>query len=206
MTAGGGPDTEGLPAAEAARRFERGRIGGRDPANAAGDGPARTTANSFWVVEGRRTCQVCRHTFRVGDMVLVEHGGGGQPPLVRHHSHQLPCSGEVVAAEPIDEDRAARFYAAVDEQNPLKQGEIAVRLRPGDPLVADLPLRARCAGCGHTLRPFEVVVLCPCDLAMPRCRLPVHHDPSRGLDCLDNWLLGKTPEHCPMSYRKLGKP
>jgi len=186
------------------QRFRFGRLRGLDPTNSA-DGPAKTTANSFWVVEGRRTCDVCRHTFRVGDTVLVNQRDNDQPPQVRHHSYELPCSGEIVAGKAIDEESAARFYAAVDDHNPLKEGEIAIRLRPGNALVADLPLRARCAGCGHTLRPFEVVVLCPCDIVKPRCRLPVHHDPARGSDCLANWLLGSTPEHCPTTFRKLAR-
>ncbi len=180
--------------------FDRGRQHGMDRTNSGADGPAVTTAASFWVAEGgSRVCPVCRHTFRIGERVWVDHAVAGKPARVVHASRELPCHGETVEGGTDDPELAARFFAAVDASNPLKGG---VRLKADSPQVAKLVHRVKCAGCGHSLRPLEVIVFCPCDPEKPRCRLAVHNDRARGVSCFDEWLTGRPLEHCPMSYRK----
>ncbi|CAL9565655.1 hypothetical protein SUDANB95_04684 [Actinosynnema sp. ALI-1.44] len=193
-----GERSTGQPAAEDG--FTEGLRRGVDRTNSGVDGPAVTTANSFWVAGGQQVCPVCRHTFRVNDRVHVQHATADGGARVVHASEELPCHGDATVGQRDDPALATEFYAAIDRLDALNQ--VAQRLNPGSWMVANLPKRVRCAGCGHSLRPFEAVVLCPCDETAPKCKLPVHHDPARGLDCRDRWLLNKKLAHCPMSYRK----
>ncbi|WP_309111536.1 hypothetical protein [Saccharothrix sp.] len=180
--------------------FNEGLRRGQDRTNSGVDGPAVTTANSFWVAGGQQVCPVCRHTFRINDRVHVQHATADGAARVVHAGEELPCHGDAAVGQQDDPAMTAEFYAAIDKLDALNQ--VAKRLKPTSWMVADLPKRVRCAGCGHSLRPFEAVVLCPCDETAPKCKLPVHHDPARGLDCRDRWLLNKKLVHCPMSYRK----
>ncbi len=48
-------------------------------------------------------------------------------------------------------------------------------------------LHRRCAVCGHTFRPGDQVVICPCDPVSPRCRAAVHRDLLKQIHCWELW-------------------
>jgi hypothetical protein len=119
--------------------FTEGMRRGVDRTNSGVDGPAVTTANSFWVAGGQQVCPVCRHTFRVNDRVHVTHGTGGSAARVVHASDELPCHGDATGGQQDDPALTTEFYAAIDRLDPLNQ--VAKRLKPTSWLVADLPKR-----------------------------------------------------------------
>lgn len=183
---------------DAARRFERGRRRGRDPANTGADGEAVTTSDSIWLAD---FCEECGHTFRQGDKVLVEYG---PPLLVRHHTPALPCSRAIESAsEAADDHDAEIFHRALDAANPPPSGMLTERLLPGHPLLVSVRPRLHCAFCSKTFRPFEMAVLCPCSPEAPKCKLGVHRDPGRGNDCYDAWIANGRLSRCPTSFQKL---
>lgn len=187
--------TEEIPAG--VRAFERGVRHGRDPVNSGADGPALTTNDSFWLADW---CQVCGHTFRETDKVYVTHG---PPPVIRHHSPTLPCSGLVEDYDEPDDELLQVFHAAVDAANPPPPDTNTVRVLPGHPLLATVIPRRQCAFCGDSFRPFESAVLCPCSPAEPVCQLGVHRDPSRGNNCFDDWTGNGPLRTCPTTFKKV---
>jgi hypothetical protein len=53
--------------------------------------------------------------------------------------------------------------------------------------------RHACRVCGHTCRPLDQVVICPCDPLQPCCRVAVHRDMFKQLYCYDHWRQGADP-------------
>lgn len=179
--------------------FEQGLAAARDPANraAVSGGLAVTTRDSLWFY---RHCPICAHSFRDGDQVRITADGE-----VRHHSALLPCSGETVAdtARPAE---LAAFFAGLDATWPPPAGLTLHRLETGHPLLAEPQgrlTRHACAVCGHTLRPHDQVVVCPCRPEQPMCRIAIHRDPMHGLNCWDAWCPEGRPHHCLATSRPL---
>ncbi|TKD03189.1 hypothetical protein [Polyangium fumosum] len=186
---------------EAALReaFDRGLGKGRDPTRkepAAGGG-TRTTIRSPWL---GKTCTHCGHTFRRGD--AVDPAGAARDEV--RHGEVCPDE-ETISASASSREREA-FYAGVASAHPPPEGLPLVRLLPGDPRLAapgGAGRRPSCVICGHTLRPFDEVVVCPCSPEAPLCRGAVHRDAIRTMYCFDEWQKSKIGQHCPVTSRKL---
>lgn len=189
-------------------RFERGLASAMDPFNNTafnGGGTAVTTPRSFWL---HRTCEICAHTFRVGDEVHV-----GEDGRVQHSSGLLPCArGDRGAAAPFKE--SADFFAGLYEAWPPPKNLPIIRLDAASPLVA-APYagfrRHACAVCGHTLRVNDHVIICPCSLDEPLCQTAIHSDRVNGLPCLESWnpginQQGNEQRYCPITLRRLDDP
>lgn len=179
--------------------LQAGEAAARDPANAptvVTGGRATTTLRSPWL---HLRCRVCGHTFRTGDEVEIEDGAAV------HASAMLPCAGAADAATPADPDTNA-FFAGLDETWPPPRDLPVVRLEAGHFLLAP-PVagfrRRTCAVCGHTFRPHDHVVFCPCFPQAPRCQVAIHRDPIHGLHCWEDWNPGAHRLHCPATSREL---
>ncbi|WP_250287140.1 hypothetical protein [Frankia sp. CiP1_Cm_nod2] len=70
--------------------------------------------------------------------------------------------------------------------------------RPGPGLDA-----AGCLVCGHTFRPGEQVVVCPCGMYREVCVAAVHRDPVAGLTCWDDWRPDGGLTHCPVTLNRV---
>jgi hypothetical protein len=182
--------------------FEQGLLAGAESHSLPTGDSARITATSRWL---NRRCGRCNHTFRRGDPVRVDPGSGD----VRHLDPATHCGSDAddVAASPA----AEAFIAGLLQAWPAA-GEVPVfRLAEGDLQVATPgagPLAMTCLVCGHTFRPGDYVVVCPCaqDVDDPRrafCSVSVHRDPARGLNCWDDWLPAGRPRRCPRTVEKL---
>lgn len=176
--------------AEIRAAFRAGEAAARDPINrtAVRGGTAITTLQSPWLYHH---CPVCAHTFRLDDPVFIDDQGS-----VRHHSAALPCSGQrfAHAAAPTE---VTAFYRGLDRAWPPPPGIALHRLDSGHPLLglADTK-RHQCSFCGHTLRPHDQVVICPCSPKAPKCQVVLHRDPMHGLTCWDAWCPDDQPTHC----------
>jgi len=175
--------------------FSRGLAKGKDPTRQ-GEGTASvTTLRSPWL---GRACARCAHTFRRGDRVLpsadgeASHAGAGAGG----------CPDEQSAIEEASPERAA-FYAGVAAAYPPPPGLPLERIRPRPPSPGP-PARPTCAVCGHSLRPFDEVVVCPCQPDAPLCKAAVHRDAIRALYCWDEWSKSALARYCPATSRKLG--
>ncbi|MDJ0837765.1 MAG: hypothetical protein QNK37_14715 [Acidobacteriota bacterium] len=185
---------------EVKREFEVGIAEAMDPSGVIttpGENQVTTHA-STWVYD---TCITCGHSFRVGDEVQIDEQGA-----VRHHSALLPCAGDGKSAELGEEARTVlkEFFEGLDEVRPPPKHLPIIRLEDGHLLTAP-PLgqmkRRGCAFCGHTFRPGDHVIVCPCNPGDPRCILAIHRDPMHGLNCWETWNPGSALEYCPMSSR-----
>lgn len=192
--------------------FERGALRGRDPESSEGarearGGAAVTSLRSSWL---GRPCGRCGHTFRRGDGVVVS----PEREVIHAWDGALSCPGEVRGAGRVKErggeqargDERAAFYAGVARAYPPPAELPIVRLAPDHPLVApSAPVfrRAACALCGHSLRPFDEVVICPCSPDAPLCSGAVHRDPLRTLYCWDEWQKSHLGRFCPVTSRRL---
>lgn len=173
--------------------FERGLTGAADEENVgafASGGEAVTTLRSYWL---HQFCPRCRHTFRLGDTVVIE----GRS-TVRHA--EMRCADaeqeSAVSAE------VARFFAGVDETWSPPEDVPIVRLDPSHLLLAPPTAgfrRHTCVVCSHTLRLHDHVVICPCGPRDPICSVAVHRDPVHGLHCWDSWTGGRTRAYCPVT-------
>jgi len=159
-----------------------------------------TTLRSPWL---HQRCDVCGHSFRLGDTVLA---------LPRRRAlHAMPglrCASASPAASPAanpaanpatspktaapesPSSRAASFYDGLISAWPMPDEVPLTRLEAGHPLLAPPHRghgRAACRVCGHTFRPLDLVVICPCDPLNPRCRAAVHRDVLKQLHCWDLW-------------------
>lgn len=185
------------PEAQLKTRFELGLAAARDPVNrgALRGGPAITTLQSPWLF---RHCPVCAHSFRIGDPVLID-----VDHSIRHDSALLPCSGRQVAAPPRPAE-ISDFFTGLDAAWPPPPGLKLHRLQPGHELLAlrgsERPI---CAYCGHSLRPHDQIVICPCRPAHPMCRIALHRDPMNGLNCWDAWCPDGKPTYCLATSRPL---
>jgi hypothetical protein len=83
-----------------------------------------------------------------------------------------------------------------------------VRLAPHAPQVArpDMgPNAPTCLVCGHTFRPGEHVVVCPCGMHRESCVAAVHRDPVAGLSCWDDWQPGGILTRCPVTLKRVDR-
>lgn len=197
-------DPTGAPGATGtAAAFHAGYQSGRDPLGRPAAGHARTTIDSAWLYGP--PCAECGHTFREDDPVWIELADDGRIGTVVHHSEALPCRDGAATGEHINPEAAREFLNGL--RAGIGTGTHVRRLLPGHSLLAD-PVRTgqrreACMVCGHSLRPYESVVICPCDPDARRCRLAVHQDPVRGLPCYDEYYPDGKVKHCPMNHRKL---
>jgi hypothetical protein len=181
--------------------FEHGIASALDPANAGvvRGGQAVTTLLSRWL---HLRCPSCGHTFRPGDEVDVSADG-----TVRHQSALLPCAGGGTA-ESIASAASSEFFRGLDEAWPPPEDMPVVRLERGHPLLAP-PLAAfrrhACVICGHTLRLYDSVILCPCSPWEPICSVAIHRDPLHGLHCWEAWRLEDERRHCPVTSRLIDR-
>jgi hypothetical protein len=178
------------------RGFDAGLLAGADPLNGnalAGD-VAHTTIESFWL---HHPCPVCRHTFRIGDEVVVDRD-------VQHVSDGVRCGVE--ERETRRHDGVREFFRGLSSTIPPSERAVVRYLQPGDELIAP-PVhgfsRSQCAICGHTFRPYDTVVICPCRPERPLCRTAIHHDPSRGMHCWIDWNSQSSHSYCLTTSRKL---
>jgi hypothetical protein len=182
--------------------FERGEAAGRDPdttvTGSSDGGIAITTIRSAWLFT---KCPECKHTFRRGDRVRIEYVQGKR--RVRHAGALLPCSGNSVPEDYSAND--CNFFEGLIQAWPPPKN--LVRLARGHPLLLGpengMPQRIFCKVCGHTFRPHDQVVICPCSPSESKCGLAVHQDPVTGLHCLTDWDPAAStgepvpPEYCP---------
>jgi len=181
--------------------FFRGVAAGQDPATAAAlqGGRADTNLRSPWL---QRRCVRCGHTFRLKDVVEPHPTGG-----FVHAAGTVICSEPGAPAPAADALREA-FQAGVRSGSPPPPDLPVVSLGPGHPLL-DPPTpafrRKACSICGHTFRPGDQVVICPCNPDQPvgGCAAGVHRDPVRQLFCWDEWSRSKIGGYCPVTSRKL---
>ncbi len=192
------PDCAGAPLADShainiQTVFEQGLAAGLDPDSPArpptfmedpGDRKTITNLRSRWL---HQRCKVCGHSFRLSDEVLIR--GNGR---VVHDMLGLRCGGERAGEDDANESEdRAQFFMGLDAAWPMPADAPVVLLEAGHPLLAP-PLqghsRASCRVCGHTFRPYDQVVVCPCSPHAPRCQAAVHRDLLRQLHCWDEWM------------------
>ncbi len=177
--------------------FQIGVTNAMDPVNKAiREGQAITTLRSSWL---HQRCKICGHTFRPGDEVNISRDG-----TVLHNFALLPCAGEKNTTPGRSED-TSEFFQGLDAAWPSPNLTVR-RLDEGDPLLAPPHSgfrRFTCAVCGHTLRVYDQVILCPCHPDAPLCKIAIHRDPINGLHCWDDWKPGEYLIHCPATSRKL---
>lgn len=143
-----------------------------------------TTLRSAWLCH---RCPVCGHSFRVGDRVrhvaqgCTVHAIPGLCPTAAEAAVEPEAGGDIL--------RDA-FLAGLERACPLPTNVPVHRLVRGHNLLAPpapgLP-RHYCRVCGHTFRPGEIVIICPCHPDAPKCRVGVHRDHIRNLWCWDEW-------------------
>lgn len=174
----------------AADEFQRGVLCGRDPNNAetVQGGVATTSLRSPWL---HQRCGRCDHSFRRGDRVELLASGA-----VVHTEGTGFCrsDGEATTTAVADE-----FFAGFVAGCPPRSGKV-VRLMPKDPALVRGPFgRKRCAVCGHTLRPYDEVIVCLCQPDAPRCAAMVHHDPVHQMPCTQDWADRAGKRSCPVT-------
>ncbi|GAA1392559.1 hypothetical protein GCM10009639_24420 [Kitasatospora putterlickiae] len=187
--------------------FDAGMAEGLDPQEergAHGD-QALTHVSSPW---NHRLCGTCGHSFRRGDRVRL---GSGAADVV--HLDRGPGCGAAGGPGPgaaADPDAVAEFGAGLLEAWPPLDGVPVEAVAPGDPRIADRSRHGarppKCLYCGHTFRPHEWVVRCPCRPDRPVCRASVHRDPASGLVCWESWKPGGRVEVCPVTLTPVPPP
>jgi hypothetical protein len=171
-------------------------------------GVVTTRSSSWW---NFRRCKTCGHTFRRGDRVLVD-------PVRRIAQHLVPglaCGtdpdadlavGEPAATRAVGRDRddfAAGLLKTWPSAVPVSRIGASDWRLPRPDRGRQAPA---CLYCGHTFRPGEYVVVCPCRTAIgekPACATAVHRDPAAGLPCWDTWQPGGTLTVCPTTRAHL---
>ncbi|MBY8847833.1 hypothetical protein K7G98_03660 [Saccharothrix sp. MB29] len=178
--------------------FDAGEAAAFDPQpvrDAGGSGERITSLTSWWHT---RWCQVCGHTFRRGDRVLVADS------RVRHLDPTLDCAES--GGGRADEAEVVRFTEGLLATWPVV-GDVPLTRTDDVPGLLAPPLgglrRAACLFCAHTFRPGEFVVMCPCTPAARVCARAVHRDPARGLPCWESWRPGSTLKVCPVTLTRL---
>ncbi|MGB0521329.1 MAG: hypothetical protein ACPGJS_00145 [Flammeovirgaceae bacterium] len=163
---------------------------------------ATTTIYSPWL---HKRCVECGHTFRLDDEVTISADG-----TVRHNSRLLPCSGNNFQDDHIDSGTLNEFYAGILETYPPPNGLQVYYLNPADEnaqLLLAPPKhgfkRHECAICSHTLRPTDIIVVCPCHPSAPQCRVTIHWDPFRGLNCWGEWKSHVDKLFCPATSKRV---
>lgn len=153
-----------------------------------------TGVRSRWV---SRRCPVCGHSFRLGDEVILYPDGG-----VVHDTPGLRCAseaGQQAAGSTPTSGTYTDFFAGLNQACPLPASVPVVQLVAEHPLLVPPQrghARRACRVCGHTFRPFDHVVICPCFPNAPRCAAVVHRDPWRQLYCWDEWQRAGNTKTC----------
>ena len=167
-------------------------------------GALTTRSSSWW---NYRRCKTCGHTFRHGDRVLVD----ARARTAAHLVPGLACGTDPQRATAEDPP------AAGGDRDEFTAGLLATwppnvpvtQIRPDDWRIPrpGSGLRAPdCLYCGHTFRPGEYVVICPCKgfRGEPTaCGTAVHRDPAAGLPCWDNWQPTGRLAVCPTTTARL---
>lgn len=184
------PDT--LSAAR--RDFDRGAAAALDPDNqkAVPGEPGITNLRCWWL--GLR-CPECRHTFRPGDRVVES----ASPREVRHATPELPCAG-AGHGEALDPAAADEFFRGLNAAWPPPDDMPVVLVTRDHPLAAPPPRgskRHACFVCGHTIRPTDKVIICPCSPRSPQCRFVFHCDPEHNRNCWQDWKSAGRERYCP---------
>lgn len=171
-----------------------------------------TRSSSWW---NHRRCTTCGHTFRRGDRVLVDSGA----QTAQHLVPGLNCgidpeaadapAGSAVPGTPGTSDRD-EFAAGLLKTWPPS---VAIsRIAPTDwriPRPGSRRQPPTCLYCGHTFRPGEYVVICPCiagtpdEPGKPACQTAVHRDPAAGLPCWERWQPDGTLTRCPVTLAQV---
>lgn len=162
-----------------------------------------TRSSSWW---NKTLCATCGHTFRRGDQALVDSAAR----TVQHLVAGIDC-GIVPASQNLPADGIDRneFAAGLLETWPSRAA--VTRLAAGDWRIPRPGRGARqgvptCLYCGHTFRPGEYVVICPCQTTQDNqaaCGVAVHRDPAAGLSCWEKWQPGGTLNVCPTTTARL---
>lgn len=189
------------PAADALTSFLRGIAAGKDPTSAAAlqGGRGDTNLRSPWL---QRRCSRCSHTFRLKDVVEAHPSGE-----FVHAPGTLICA-ELGAPAPLADSFREAFQAGILRGCPPEVNLPVVSLGPDHQLLAPPTTafrRRACSICGHTFRPGDQVVVCPCNPLEPvgGCAAAVHRDPVRQLFCWDEWHRSSIGGYCPVTSRKL---
>jgi hypothetical protein len=162
-----------------------------------------TRLSSWW---NHLRCRRCGHTFRRGDTVRLDH----QDRSAVHLVPGLRCGAE--AGEDSGQE-LMEFRDGLLSAWPAPGGLRVHRLAAGDWRLPTGPDDRRrinvCLHCGHTFRPGEYVVVCPCWPAAEAgqdgpqqpagCGRSVHRDPATGLSCWESWRPDGTVTVCPVT-------
>ncbi|MCP4363870.1 MAG: hypothetical protein GY800_01005 [Planctomycetes bacterium] len=151
-----------------------------------------TGLRSRWL---HRRCLVCGHSFRVGDEVVILSEGD-----VVHDMPGLRC----LTGNPDKDNQSASnfvgdFFVGLNDAWPMPQDVFVQRLEPGHYLLTPPHgghERTSCRICGHTFRPSDHVVICPCSPERPKCRAAIHRDTLRQLHCWDEWMRERSKDIC----------
>jgi hypothetical protein len=179
--------------------FNSGFNASMDPSNKnkLDGGDAITTISSAWL---HTKCKKCKHSFRLDDVVFID-----ERHDVYHNTKLLRCAeGHFFTESAEDHDVTFEYYTGIlDSYKPDGNFAAYIINRENDDvsfLLAE-PIgglkRYQCGICSHTLRVNDIIVLCPCHPENPRCRLAIHWDPFRGLNCWGEWSSNKSQSHCP---------
>ncbi|MBO0819815.1 MAG: hypothetical protein J2P26_03075 [Nocardiopsaceae bacterium] len=171
-----------------------------------------TRSSSWW---NRTLCKTCGHTFRRGDRALVDSAAR----TVVHLVPGLACgTGLDRGTGPSGTDPAGPTAAAppgaTGDRDEFTEGLLATwpanvalaRIAAGDwrvPRPGGRKTVPACLYCGHTFRPGEYVVICPCQPGQPACETAVHRDPAAGLPCWDRWRPAGKLSVCPTTTARL---
>jgi hypothetical protein len=177
---------------------------GREPQAAFSEdtvsGVVITRSSSWW---NKQRCKTCGHTFRRGDRVLVD-------SVARTAQHLVP--GLHCGTDPGDPGTTTANGA--DDRDAFADGLLSTwpanvpisRLAPTDwriPRGGGQQAAPACLYCGHTFRPGEYVVICPCQPSKQACGTAVHRDPAAGLPCWDRWQPTGKLTVCPTTTARL---
>jgi hypothetical protein len=97
----------------------------------------------------------------------------------------LQCANAQKDSNPADSAALRDFFAGLNAAWPIPQDIPLIRLEVGHPLLAPPEhghARASCRVCGHTFRPSDRVVICPCSPDQPKC--------------WDEWVRARKEETC----------
>jgi hypothetical protein len=140
-------------------------------------------------------CGKCGHTFRRGDRVREDPDSGE----MRHLEPGLGCDGGPEPGGQAKLRELTEFLAGLEETWPVA-GDLPVVLSDMEPRLLTPSVgglrRMICLYCGDTIRPHELVIVCPCSPRERRCWYPVHRDPGLGLVCWENWRPSGRLDHC----------
>jgi len=187
-----------------AAELELGISVGREPQAAFTEdtvsGVVITRSSSWW---NKQRCKTCGHTFRRGDRALVD----AAAHTAKHLMPGLDCG-----TNPDGQDAEAGGGAG--DRDAFADGLLATwpanvpisRLEPTDwriPRPGGQQAAPTCLYCGHTFRPGEHVVICPCQPEKQACGIAVHRDPASGSPCWDRWQPTGKLTVCPTTTARL---